>query len=157
MNKLLMKSQGFLTIIFLSIILGITFNFISPNGISLVYSYNNEIEISNDLFITIEESKQFYENSSVIFLDSRILSSFKNGHIKNAISFPYLEFDEHYSKLSAKLNNSSLIIIYCGGENCNSSEKLAVKLINKGYSNIKIFKDGWNQWKSAKFPIEKTK
>ena len=67
-----MKSQGLLTIIFLSTILGITFNFISPNGISLVYSYNNEIEISNDLFITIEESKQFYENSSVIFLDSRI-------------------------------------------------------------------------------------
>ena len=155
MNKLLMKFQSLLTIILLSTILGTTINFISPNGISLVYSYNDKIDISNDLFITLEESKQYYEDYSVIFLDSRSLSLYKNGHIKNAISFPYLEFDEQYSKLSSKLNNSSLMIIYCGGENCNSSEKLAIKLLDKGYNNIKIFKNGWNQWKSSKLPIEK--
>ena len=150
-----MKSQGLITIILLSTIISLTFNFISPNGISLVYSYNSQIDIYDDLFITLEETKYFYEKSSAIFLDSRSSSTYRKGHIKNAISFPYFEFNKYYQKLSKNLNKDSLIIVYCGGESCNTSEKLAHKLMNLGYNNIRIFKNGWNSWKSAQLPIEK--
>lgn len=155
MKKVLLKFQGIITIFLLSTILGITFNFISPKGISLIYSYSNQTKISEDLFITLEDAKHFYENSSVIFLDSRNYESYNDGHIKNAQSFPYFEFDKYYNKLSNKLKKESIIIIYCSGESCNSSEKLAIKLMEKGYNNIKILKNGWNFWKLAQLPIEK--
>lgn len=154
-KKSLMQFQGIITIILLSIILGITFNFISPKGISLIYPYSNQTKISNDLFITFEDAKHFYENSSIIFLDSRSYENYSDGHIKNAQSFPYFEFDKYYNKLSNKLNKESIFIIYCGGESCNSSEKLAIKLMEKDYNNIRIFKSGWNLWTSAQLPIEK--
>ncbi len=154
MNNIFIKLQGIITILLISVIIAFVANFVSPNGISLIYSYDTGSLISNDLFVTLEQAKSYYQNSSALFLDSRTYEIYKRGHIKGSISFPYFEFEEYFKKLSSKLPKNVPLIIYCGGEKCNSSEKLAVKLIDKGYSNVIIFNNGWNQWKFSNLPIE---
>ncbi|MFC1557944.1 rhodanese-like domain-containing protein [candidate division KSB1 bacterium] len=155
MYRLFIKSQGIITIFLLSVIIGFSFNLISPNGIDLVYSYNADSFISDDLFITLEQAKYYYGKSAALFLDSRNYGMYEKGHIKGALSIPYFDFEKYFKKISSKISKNGHLIIYCGGEKCNSSQKLAATLMDKGYNNVMIFQDGWNQWKLSNLPIEK--
>jgi len=48
------------------------------------------------------------------------------------------------------------IIVYCGGEECDASTKLAEQLRQSGYANVRVFFGGWNEWVRAGYPVEGT-
>ena len=47
------------------------------------------------------------------------------------------------------------IIVYCGGPNCPQSLQAAQKLMDLGYTNVKAYEGGLEEWKNAGNKIER--
>lgn len=67
------------------------------------------------------------------------------GHIPGAVSIPERFFDKMTDKLPA--DKSTLLIFYCGGVKCLLSHKSAFKADKLGYTNIKVYSNGFPDWK----------
>ena len=81
----------------------------------------------------------------VMLIDARPKKAkYDKGHIPMAVSIPHTEFDRHLDKLPA--NKDTLLIYYCGGLKCKLSHKSATKAEKLGYTNVKVFAEGFPQW-----------
>ena len=49
------------------------------------------------------------------------------------------------------------IIVYCGGPTCPQSLQAAEKLTDLGYTNVKAYEGGLEEWKSAGNQVEELK
>lgn len=59
-------------------------------------------------------------------------------------------------KLSeAKSPKDKEIIVYCGGPTCPQSLQAAQKLMDLGYTNVKAYEGGLEEWKNAGNKIER--
>jgi len=86
---------------------------------------------------------------SVMLIDARPYKpKYIKGHIPMAISIPNSQFDKMTDKLPADKN--SLLIFYCGGLKCKLSHKSAAKAEQLGYTNVKVFAEGYPKWISEK-------
>ncbi len=81
----------------------------------------------------------------VMIIDSRPLKpKYVKGHIPMAVSMPYSQMDKMIDQLPE--NKDSLLIFYCGGLACKLSHKAAYKAEALGYTNIKVFAEGYPGW-----------
>jgi rhodanese-related sulfurtransferase len=81
----------------------------------------------------------------VMIIDSRPLKpKYVKGHIPMAVSMPYSQMDKMLDQLPE--NKDSLLIFYCGGLACKLSHKAAYKAEALGYTNIKVFAEGYPGW-----------
>lgn len=84
-------------------------------------------------------------SGNVMIIDSRPKrAKYDKGHIPGAVSIPDLEFDKHVAKLPEDKN--TLLIYYCGGVKCKLSHKSAKKAEALGYTNVKVFSEGFPGW-----------
>jgi rhodanese-related sulfurtransferase len=104
-------------------------------------------------FLTYEEVQGLYIRQHALFIDARHASDFDGGHIKGAINIPLNEIRKNHGILQS-LPRDRLLVVYCDGESCNSSVELAKLLYGSGFSNVKIFFGGWNDWLAHKQPTE---
>ena len=82
---------------------------------------------------------------NVMIIDARPKrAKYDQGHIPGAVSIPDLEFDENVDKLPA--DKDTLLIYYCGGLKCKLSHKSAQKAEALGYTNVKVFAEGFPGW-----------
>ena len=88
---------------------------------------------------------QIDKGTAMTLVDSRPKrSKFDKGHIPTAISIPDMAFDEMKDQLPADKNE--LLVFYCGGLACRLSHKSAAKAIDMGYTNVKVFAEGYPAW-----------
>jgi rhodanese-related sulfurtransferase len=102
--------------------------------------------------INLEQAYKLY-TMGIVFIDARDESEFKTGHIKSSINLSVYDFDKYKNILSG-ISKSQTIACYCGGTDCDLSTQLANKLFVLGYRNNYIFIGGWEQWKTAGYPVE---
>ncbi|MEW5910142.1 MAG: rhodanese-like domain-containing protein [Thermodesulfobacteriota bacterium] len=82
---------------------------------------------------------------TVMIIDSRPKrAKYDLGHIPMALSIPDSEFDEHIEKLPK--NKDALLIYYCEGTECKLSHNSAKKAVKLGYTNVKVFAEGFPRW-----------
>jgi rhodanese-related sulfurtransferase len=87
------------------------------------------------------------EKEKFVLVDARPGRLFSKGHVPGAISIPDSEFDKHLDKLPA--DKAVPLVFYCGGLECNLSEKAAVKARKLGYTNVKTYPEGYPGWSKA--------
>jgi rhodanese-related sulfurtransferase len=147
-----------------SMIFGFINNVVSPHGISLIYSANNNPFFQNQTvsgnqefprIIGLDEAKSFFDSKTAKFVDARPFQTYFDAHIPGAISFPLEEFDKVYKEVEPQLPKSFPIIIYCDNIRCDLSSRLAFRLIQKGYLNIYIFENGIKHWQTTAYPMDK--
>lgn len=68
-------------------------------------------------------------------------AKYDKGHIPMAVNIPDSKFDKMTDKLPA--NKNALLIFYCGGLKCKLSHKSAAKAEKLGYTNVKVFAEGF--------------
>jgi rhodanese-related sulfurtransferase len=135
--------------------IGIIYNTFSPNRIAL---FSSPINPSTQLpTISLQEAKKRFDTSTAIFIDARLHKNYISGHIEGAINIPYKDFEDKYLLVADFLPLDMEIIVYCSGSDCNASNMVAKNLINLGYNNVKVFKEGWGKWEAAGYPIAKGK
>ena len=150
-------------IVLTSIIFALVFNYFSPNGIALLGEWDTNKGVisavtkkdkeTKNKEITLKKAKELY-NQNFVFVDARDLNSYNQGHIKNAVSFPYYQFDRFIDDFIDKFPLETNIVTYCTGRECRDSINLAHFLYDAGYENIFIFIDGFLVWKESGMPCE---
>lgn len=73
------------------------------------------------------------------------------GHIPGAISIPESQFDKHVGMLPQDKN--ALMIFYCQGLKCDLSHKAAFMAEKLGYTNIKVYAGGVDDWQAKGEPV----
>jgi rhodanese-related sulfurtransferase len=105
--------------------------------------------------ITVRQANAFFTGGKAVFIDARDKWEFSEGHIKGALNVPEYIFEKSKSSLE-KLPRSKPAVVYCGGDDCDMSIRLAEKMKEMGFSAIYIFKAGWDEWNRQNLPSEKS-
>lgn len=58
---------------------------------------------------------------------------------------------------NGELSKATEIVVYCAGPECPQSGAAAEKLLTYGYTNVKAYEGGLEEWEAAGFPIEADK
>ncbi len=143
-----------LLLIVVAIVLGVAYTFITKQGFFAKTQSFQTAAPSNIEIISLAMAKELFESNNALFIDARHEFDFQAGHIRGAVNVALKNFDAHFARLN-KISKDKLLIVYCDGSECNSSIELAVKLMESGFTNVKVFFGGWQEWNSAKLPIEK--
>jgi rhodanese-related sulfurtransferase len=148
-----------------SMLLALVVNHLSPRGVDLVGQWDtargvitanaadeNEYRIAEIDGVT-DAAKIFYDGDT-LFVDARSIGDYESGHIPKAISLPVDQFDEHIESFMNQYPLDQPIISYCSGRTCEDSHHLARLLVEAGYSEVRIFIDGFPGWQAEGYPIE---
>lgn len=93
----------------------------------------------------VQQHVRFPKPADVMIIDARPKRpKFDRGHIPGAISIPDRQFEDMTNLLPADKN--TLLIYYCGGLKCKLSHKSAKKAEKLGYTNVKVFAEGFPKW-----------
>jgi rhodanese-related sulfurtransferase len=146
--------------------IGLIYNTLSPSGItlkgnwspktttdSLVVPYGYEEGVDPPA-ISLDYAMMKFQSKNVIFLDARYTADFEEGHIDGAINLPWEEYEDYASDILPKLPQDEEIIAYCDGTECETSLLLARELVELGYTHIKVFFGGWQEWQEAGLSVE---
>lgn len=87
-----------------------------------------------------------------LLLDARSEEAYKFGHIPGAIPLP--PGSTLTSTQSEQARNAKLIVVYCGGNDCDASLQAARGLKQAGLQNIAVYEDGIAAWREAGLPVQ---
>jgi len=105
--------------------------------------------------ISLLEAEDLFASQQVLFIDSRGSEAFKEGHIFGAINIPYDKPGRLTLPDDLPAWRQRTLVIYCDGSECQSSIALAKLLHKQGYTDLKVFFGGWDEWRGAGLPIVK--
>ncbi len=73
-------------------------------------------------------------------------------HLPGAINIPHTEVDALAPSLL--LDKHAAIVTYCSNPQCQNSEIAAQRLISLGYTNVRKYAEGKDDWREAGLPLE---
>ena len=145
--------------------LALLVNWLSPKGIHLVGQWDtakgvitanaedeNEYRIA-EIERTTAAAKIFYDGDT-LFVDARSTEDYESGHIPGAVSLPVGQFDERIEVFMKQVPLDQPIVTYCSGRTCEDSHQLARLLMEAGFSEVRIFIDGFPGWQAEGYPID---
>ena len=135
-------------------ILGFSYTFVVKRGFFVPSNPNTPLKNENVQMLSLSEAKNIFDAKSGLFIDARHSFEYRLGHIIGSINIPLNEFESQKILLS-QTPKDHLLVVYCDGAECNSSLELALKLTGIGFSNIKVFFGGWQEWTSQHYPTER--
>jgi rhodanese-related sulfurtransferase len=143
-----------LVLIVAAVVLGVAYTFVTNQGFFVKTQVTPPVVTSTMEMISLATAKEFFDSKNALFIDARHEFDYTEGHIHGAVNVALKTLDTHLARLN-KIPKDKLLIVYCDGAECNSSIELAVKLMEAGFTNVKIFFGGWQEWNSAKLPSDK--
>lgn len=147
--------QGALFIIILSSLIGLGVNY------SLIHKYfqgefRRSFFSSEDYpsmtFIALSEAEELFVQKTAVFIDSRSKEDYAQGHILGALNIPFEEQKERDILVQLSFPIEQTLVVYCDGDECQSSVELAKILHERGFLSIKVFFGGWAEWVKASLP-----
>jgi len=148
-----------------AVILALVVNTFSPRGIALVGQWDtSKGVISADPLDSADQklkeidsvthAKAIFDKGDVIFVDARSQDDYEKAHIPGAISLPLGQFDDRIGSFLDRYPPDQPIITYCSGRTCEDSHNLAQHFAELGFTNVRIFIDGFPGWAAKGYPIE---
>jgi rhodanese-related sulfurtransferase len=100
--------------------------------------------------ITLGEVRAYVHDDTAVFVDARSPADFAFGHIRGALNIPASSKEAYLSKILESVSPDQLIVIYCNGPYCDSSDRVFEYLASQGFGNMRIFKPGWRTLSAQK-------
>ncbi len=158
-------SKEILLMLGVSVGLALIVNFFSPAGIALVGQWDTsqgvvtakakiDAVIDNLEIGDVKIAKKIYDSGNALFVDARSRNNFDDGHIAGAVSLPVGQFDNLIDAFLDQHPINQPIVTYCSGRTCEDSHNLARLLKDFGFSDVKVFIDGFPGWEAEGYPIE---
>lgn len=154
-----------LILLTLSVVVAFMVNHFSPRGILFFGDWDmskgvitaksrndvvvRELEIK-DLF----EAKEIFDSGDAVFVDARSPDMYEEAHIAGAVSIPAYMLDEYMIEFTSLYPVATPVVTYCSGRECEDSHTVAQYLIEEGYSDVRVFIDGYLLWLERGFPVE---
>ena len=89
-----------------------------------------------------------------VIIDLRERDQFNQSHAAGSINLPYYEFEEVYSDFMEQTSIDNSIFIFCEGMLCGLSTRVAKELLDAGYNNLTVVKQGFGGWAKCELPME---
>jgi rhodanese-related sulfurtransferase len=104
--------------------------------------------------ITLQETEDLWRTGVAAFVDARAAELYAQGHVPGALSAPPLETEASLPTFFERLPYEGPVVIYCEGGDCHSSLALAKRLHERGFTDLRVFGGGWEEWRAAGLPEE---
>jgi len=148
-----------------SVTLALVVNYLSPRGIALMGQWDTAkgVITANPTGVaegrpqeidSAARAREVFDKGDVLFVDARSSDSYEDGHISGAISLPVGQFDERIESFLNQHAPDTFIVTYCSGRTCEDSHNLAQFLSDAGFTDVRIFIDGFPGWEAEGYPIE---
>lgn len=153
-------------ILCISVIAAMAVNALSPRGIALIGQWDvakgvisavgrDDAVVHQREIMTVADALAIYQAGNALFVDARDTTLFEEGHIKGAFNLFVYEYDERFESFVQKFpDRDRLIVTYCSGRECEDSHLLADDLEQDGYTNVRVFIDGFPAWEKEGLPVE---
>lgn len=113
----------------------------------------NDAPVQDPPMIHVADMKKLYEDKSAVFVDVRGSGAFKEAHIPTAVN---ATIDQLEKKIPPELSKSKLIVFYEAGgadDSCTTSKTAGRILMQNGFKEVKVFKEGLEGWKKQGLPL----
>jgi rhodanese-related sulfurtransferase len=87
--------------------------------------------------------------NSYVLIDARPRAAYDQAHLPGAVSIPLGEIDSY----AGRLDTNSTIVVYCNSFECPISTEAAVEFMRLGFSDVRDYKGGLQEWKERDYPI----
>jgi rhodanese-related sulfurtransferase len=134
-----------------SLLLGVAFNVSNPKGIPFFQKSFVNATVS---FIDPSEIHGKYQKGDLLVVDANPSIFFEQEHIRKAMNLPLSTFDFMYDLRLAKTDKDKEIIVYGRTFSEHYDEKVAEKLVIRGFTQVKILQGGLSAWKEKNYPVE---
>jgi rhodanese-related sulfurtransferase len=112
-------------------------------------------EIAPAATVGLPEFRSAVDTKNTLILDARPSIFFAQGHVPGALNLARDAFARDYRQLAPVLKSATdkPVIVYCAGGDCHDSRLVANALISLGFSNVRVFTGGWEEWSKARLPV----
>jgi rhodanese-related sulfurtransferase len=104
--------------------------------------------------ISREELEQLIHDGAVIVVDALPRSYYDREHVPGAINL--VESDVHELAAEVLPGKDAAIVTYCSNAACGNSQAVANRLERLGYTNVRKYRDGIQDWVEAGNATERT-
>ncbi len=95
-------------------------------------------------------------NAGAIVIDARTEEKYRNGHIPTAHNLPAHAKEENLGKVFEWARPDDVVIVYCGGAECEESKEVFELLKANGFTNLRLYFGGWADWTKANMQVEES-
>jgi rhodanese-related sulfurtransferase len=88
-----------------------------------------------------------------VAVDARPEELFAEGHLPGAWSLPRGEVEEKLPVISAQVPLETPLVVYCSGYGCPDSEDVAMRLMDAGFVDVRVYEGGVPEWRDAGLPL----
>ena len=105
--------------------------------------------------ITTDELLAKVESADgVVIVDALAPMVYAHSHLPSAINLPLRAIDPE--TIGRKLpDRDAEIIVYCTNPACDDSTRTAARLIELGYTNVRHYAGGKDEWRERGLPLER--
>lgn len=87
-----------------------------------------------------------------VLVDALSPLAFAMGHLPGAVNISPDWIDDRARRRIPDLDSE--VVVYCADAGCDSSHKVAHRLIELGYHNVRHYEGGKRDWEAAGLPLE---
>ncbi|WP_435591700.1 rhodanese-like domain-containing protein [Nocardia sp. bgisy118] len=102
--------------------------------------------------ITRDELARELETGSLTVIDALPAEYYARAHLPGALNLVQADVEAKASQLLP--NKDAAIVTYCSNPACPNSGQVAAKLTALGYTNVRKYPEGIQDWTEAGFPVE---
>jgi rhodanese-related sulfurtransferase len=103
--------------------------------------------------ISREELRERIESGAdFVLVDALSPLSYAMGHLPGAINISADWIDDRARRRIPELDTE--VVVYCADAGCDSSVKVAGRLLELGYRNVRHYEGGKRDWEAAGLPLE---
>jgi rhodanese-related sulfurtransferase len=102
--------------------------------------------------ITREELREAIERRSVTVVETLRAEHYAQGHLPGAIHIHFEAIAERAPELLP--DRDAAIVTYCSNTACRNSESAANQLVAMGYTNVRKYAEGKQDWQDAGLPLD---
>lgn len=112
--------------------------------------------------VSAEEALRWFEDprhrsGSVVFVDARKESAFREGHIPGAYPLDRFYPEQQLPAVALASAMAEVVVVYCTGGTCEDSHYAAHQLVEAGIdrSRVRVFTGGFQEWSLRGWPVER--
>jgi rhodanese-related sulfurtransferase len=103
--------------------------------------------------ITRNELRDAIDAGDVTVVEALPASYYEDAHLPGAINIPHTEVRNLAPQLLP--DKDAAIVVYCANEPCPNSGIAATVLGKLGYTNVREYAEGKDDWREAGLPLER--
>ncbi len=117
----------------------------TSNSVAYVRAAKENVEFAS---IDVDElGKLVNSENNLLLIDARFEGDAKRGMLPGAINIPVDSDINLINAAVSKFNDKSIpVVVYCQSASCGFSETIAMSLLQEGFRDIRIYRDGWIGW-----------